>query len=265
MRPKKHLGQNFLINKNIVKTIVDSVDLKSKTVFEIGPGRGALTSLLAENAQFVYAFEIDKSLKTHLNEIEKSNDNIKVIYDDVLKINFNEFIKDNNLNDVYLIANIPYYITGPLLNKVIKTVDISVAVIMMQKEVGERLLASPTSKAYGNLTVMFNFHFDITRVVNVKRTNFYPRPKVDSVVLKFERKNDYLKKVDSEEFFTEFVDAAFKMKRKTLVNNLKAHFDLSTQEVIDKLQKTDVNFNDFERAENITVMRFIELANGWNK
>ena len=168
------------------------------------------------------------------------------------------------MDDVNLIANIPYYITGPLLNKVKDTFNISLAVIMMQKEVGERLLATPTSKTYGNLTVMFNFYFKITKVVNVKRTSFYPRPKVDSVVLKFIRRDDYLNKVKSVEFFTEFVEAAFKMKRKTLVNNLKAHFGLSSEEVINKIHKVDQNFNIYERAENISVMRFIDLANGWN-
>lgn len=265
MKPKKYLGQSFLINKTIVKKIVSSVNLHNEVVLEIGPGRGALSFCLIEKAKMVYAFEIDKSLKEYLNPLTKEHNNFKVIYEDVLTLDLNGFIEDLKVDNVFLIANIPYYITGPLLNKVKETKKIKTAVIMVQKEVGERLLAKSGNKKYGSLTVLFNFHFKITLVINVKRTNFYPKPKVDSSVLKFKRTDQHKKRVNDIEKFYEFVNAAFKMKRKTLINNLVSHYQITKDKAIDKIKKIEPNFNFLERAENITLERFISLSNGWNK
>lgn len=264
MKPKKHLGQNFLVNKTIVNKITNSVNLQNQIVLEIGPGRGALSYALIHEAKEVYAFEVDTSLKEYLDVLEQENNNFKVIYEDVLNIDFDEFIKKLNVEEVYLIANIPYYITGPLLNKIKETKKITKAVIMMQKEVGERLLAEPKNKEYGNLTVTFNLHYKISRVTNVKNTSFYPKPKVNSIVLKFERTLKYLDNIKDLNKFYEFVDASFKMKRKTLVNNLSNYYNISKEETIDKLIKVEPDFNIFERAENIILSRFIDFFNGWN-
>jgi len=265
MKPKKHLGQNFLINKNIVYKIANSVNIKDEVVLEIGPGRGALSLALIENAKQVYAFEVDEALKKYLNPLEESNNNFKVIYDDVLNIDFNEFSKEINEDKLILMANIPYYITGPLLNKIKDTKNIKKAVIMMQKEVAERLTATTNNKSYGNLTVTFNLHFQIQKIVNVKRTNFYPAPKVDSVVLKFVRTEKYQNKVNNQTNFYEFVNAAFKMKRKTLVNNLSNYYKITKEETIRKLKEIEPAFETLERAENITLKRFISFSNGWYK
>lgn len=262
MRPKKHLGQNFLINRNIVKKIVESANIKDKVVFEIGPGKGALSFLISEEAKHLYAFEIDKRMEAFLEPLDGYY-NAEVIYEDVLNIDLNEFIEEKELEEVSLVANIPYYITGLLLNKVKDTPKITEATIMMQKEVGERLTASIGTRQYGSLTVIFNFFYDIKRVLNVKRNNFAPMPKVDSVVLKFTRKEDVLKEIKNIDFFIEFVEASFKMKRKTLVNNLASHFKLKKNYIVEKLQSIDPHFKELERAENITVKRFINFTNRW--
>lgn len=265
MKPKKHLGQNFLINKNVIKKITESVNTKDKIVLEIGPGKGALSSTLIKNSHELIAFEIDESLKEYLTPLEESHQNFTVIYNDILKIDLNEFLKQRKISEVYLIANIPYYITGLLLNKIKETKNISTAIIMMQKEVGERLLANVGSKAYGALSVVFNTYFDISKVINVSKTSFYPKPKVDSVVLKFIRTDKYLKEIKNITNFNEFVEAAFKMKRKTLINNLVSYYNLSKEETIKNLTKIDAEINVLERAENITLKRFINFANGWYK
>lgn len=265
MKPKKHLGQNFLINQSVIKKITDSVNTQKNVVLEIGPGRGALSSVLIENSLAVYAFEVDEELKKYLTPLEEQHNNFEVIYGDVLKVDLNDFLKKRNIEEAYLIANIPYYITGPLLNKIKDTNKISQAVIMMQKEVGKRLLATHKTKEYGSLSVIFNFYFEIKNVVNVKRTSFYPQPKVDSIVLKFIRTNKYINDVVNIEQFNEFVEAAFKMKRKTLVNNLTSYYQITKEEVVKKLKEIELNFNVLERAENLSIERFIAFSNGWYK
>ncbi len=265
MRPKKQYGQNFLINKNIIKEIVHKADLKDKIVFEIGPGRGALTSLLTQEAKHIYAFEVDKALSSYLDELEENNNNLTVIYKDVLKVEFNEFMKQNNLKDAYLIANIPYYITGPILNKIKDSKNIKEATLMVQKEVADRLTATSGNRTYGTLSVIFNFYYEIIKILNVRRNNFYPIPKVDSAVVKLTKRDKYLKMVKDESLFNEFVDASFKMKRKTLVNNLSSYYKLNKEEVINRLIEVEKDFNLLERAENITIERFIGFVNGWKK
>lgn len=264
MKPKKHLGQNFLINKTIIKKIIASVNLENKVVLEIGPGRGALSLGLLEEAKMLYAFEIDESLKEYLDPLEESNNNFKVIYGDVLNFNFSSFAEEIKETNLTMVANIPYYITGLLLKKIKETKEIKEAVIMMQKEVAERLLSSPNNKEYGALTVVFNLCYEIKRVTNVKKTSFYPAPKVDSVVLKFVRTDKYIKELKSLERFNKFIEASFKMKRKTLVNNLSTYYKISKEEVIEKLLNVEPDYNVLERAENITVSRFIAFSNGWD-
>lgn len=262
MRPKKRYGQNFLTNKSISKQIVEASEIKDKIVFEIGPGKGALTKELIKEASFVYAFEIDLSFKPILNKLTLENP-LKVIYDDILKINLTQLIKENNLNDITCVANIPYNITGPILTKLKDNPEITRLVLMVQKEVGNRLLAMSNTKAYGELSVVFNYFYEISKVVDVKRTNFYPIPKVDSVVIKLDKINNYQKEVNNELNFLEFVKASFMQKRKTLINNLKAYYQLSSEEVKDKIIKIDPNFNFLTRAEAISINEFIILANGW--
>lgn len=263
MKPKKRYGQNFLINDNISKTIALKSDIGSKVVFEIGPGKGALTKHLIKDAAAVYAFEIDGSFKQVLNKLEAEHQNLKVIYGDVLRQDFNKIIEQYSLNDVICVANIPYNITGPLLTKLKDTEKISRLTLMVQKEVANRLLAKTGSKAYGTLTVIYQFYYKIEKVIDVKRNNFYPVPKVDSMVVRMDKHDTYLKQVKDIENFIKFVNASFTQKRKTLVNNLKANFRLTTEEVTTKLKDIQPNFNVLDRAENISVEQFIKFSNGW--
>lgn len=263
MRPKKRFGQNFLINDKISSDIVTYSEIADEVIFEIGPGKGALTKHLLKQAKHVYAFEIDTSFKPILNKLAEENNHFEVIYNDILNIDLHQLIKDKNLTEISCIANIPYNITGPILNKLKDVNEIKKMSLMVQKEVGDRLTAQVNTKAYGQLSVIFNFYYDTKRIVNVKRTNFYPIPKVDSVVVRMDRTDKYIGLVKDLNSFNEFVKAAFTQKRKTLVNNLKSYYQMTNQEVLEKLQTIDKTFEPLTRAEQITINEFIELSNGW--
>lgn len=261
MKAKKRFGQNFLKNDNIIKKIISANDIKNNVVIEIGPGMGALTKHLVDAKAF-FAFEIDTSLKPHLNEIILNKPNAKIIYKDILEIDLNNFLKENNISECILIANIPYYITGPILKLIIDTQIIKEATLMMQKEVGDRIL-STGGKTYGSLSVLLGYRYDIFKVTNVKNTSFYPVPKVDSVVLKFIRNDQYINTIKNEEKFIKFVKASFLQKRKTLVNNLVSSYKITKEKVIENLKEIEADFNIMERAENVSIERFITFSNGW--
>ncbi len=264
MKPKKRYGQNFLISEAIIKKIVELENLYGQIIFEIGPGKGVLTNELVKVAKHVVAFEIDYTLSLFLDFIQDKTDNLEIIYGDVLEVDFDKLIEKRDYSNVFCVANIPYYITGLLLKKIRKTEKISTAILMLQKEVGARILSNPGNKKYGSLTVITNYFFDVKKVCDVKRTHFYPAPKVDSVVLKFKRYDKYRQLVKDEKFFLEFVSAAFNQKRKTLLNNLRSYYNMQTEEVLKKLSNIESEFNKLERAENIDIMRLINFANGWN-
>lgn len=261
MRAKKHLGQNFLKNESIVEKIIQANAISNEIVIEIGPGMGALTKHLV-NAKQLIAFEIDTSLKPHLNEVIKNHNNVEIIYQDILLMDLNAFLKERGINSCILIANIPYYITGPILKLIADTKAITSTTLMMQKEVGDRLLATK-GKAYGALSVLLGYKFEIKKVTNVKNTAFYPVPKVDSVVLKFDKTNKYLKAISDEDKFIKFVKIAFAQKRKTLVNNLTAGYHIEKEKVIENLKEIDPNFNNLIRAENVSIETFITYSKGW--
>lgn len=222
---------------------------------------GALTKHLV-NAKAFFGFEIDTSLKPYLDEIILNHNNAKIIYEDILKIDLNNFLKENNINKCILIANIPYYITGPILKLIIDTKAIKEATLMMQKEVGDRIM-STGGKTYGSLSVLLGYKYDIFKVTNVKNTAFYPVPKVDSVVLKFVRNDKYFNQIKDEEKFIKFVKNSFLQKRKTLVNNLASSYQINKEKVVDNLKEIDKDFNIMERAENVSIERFINFSNGW--
>ncbi len=261
MKAKKRFGQNFLKNDNIINKIISANDIKNNVVIEIGPGMGALTKHLVDAKAF-FAFEIDTSLKPYLDEIILNKPNAKIIYEDILEIDLNNFLKENNVNECILIANIPYYITGPILKLIVDTQIIKEATLMMQKEVGDRIL-STGGKTYGSLSVLLGYRYDIFKVTNVKNTSFYPVPKVDSVVLTFVRNDKYINIIKDEEKFIKFVKASFLQKRKTLVNNLVSSYKITKEKVIENLKEIETDFNIMERAENVSIERFIIFSNGW--
>ena len=249
---KKKYGQNFLNNKKILYKIANSINpTENDLIIEIGPGSGNLTKELQKHNCALLCYEIDTSLKERLEEIK--NNKTKIIYQDFMTSNIEEDIKELNYNNIYVVANIPYYITTPIIEKItFSNIKPQGLVLMMQKEVGERLTAKPNSKDYGYITVLLNYFYDIKLLFNVSKKCFYPEPKVDSVVVKFTPKDNKLIDINK---FDKFIKNAFQFKRKNLRNNLK-NYDLTKIEPI--LIKNGFSLNN--RAENIPIEVFIDIV-----
>lgn len=253
---KKSLGQNFLIDKNIINKIVNSIDLKEDSlIIEIGPGSGALTKELVKLNANVISFEIDTRLKEELDKISAENDNLEIIYEDFLKINLKEFLEQKKYKNLYFIANLPYYITTAIINKITDESKPAEMVLMVQKEVAERFSAHPNTRDYGSISVYLQYNYDISRVVLVPKTCFYPAPKVDSMVIKFKSNSDKSKALNEEKLF-KLIKDSFQFKRKNLRNNLKG-YDL------EKIEQTLKKYNKdlTSRAESISVDEFIDISN----
>lgn len=254
---KKKFGQNFLKNRDIINHIVDSVVIeKNNLVVEVGPGSGAMTKVLVENFDKVLAYEIDKDLEPVLNKLFADKDNIELIFDDFMLRNINNDIEKYNVDNVYFIANLPYYITTPIINKLIESnIKFKNIVVMVQKEVADRFCAQVGTKNYGSLTVYLNYYYDISKVCNVSKNNFYPIPNVDSAVVNMKRKDSlpYVKNIDK---FFALVRDSFRYKRKTIRNNLKK-YDLSSIEGVLKEHGMDLSI----RAECIPIEVFIDISN----
>lgn len=250
---KKSLGQNFLMDKNIIKKISDSVvPNENDLIVEIGPGAGALTKELVKKNCDVICFEIDTRLKEILENIESNK--LKIIFNDFLKVNLKEYIDENKYGKIHFIGNLPYYITTAIINKIISESTPEDITIMVQKEVGERFMSKPNSRNYGSLSVFLQYNFDVTRVVNVNKRCFEPVPKVDSVVVKLTKNKKYL--ANNEEKFYKLVKDSFTQKRKNLRNNLR-NYDLNKIEEVLKKYNKDLT----ARAESISVEQFVEISN----
>lgn len=254
---KKKFGQNFLNNKNIIDKIVDSITpLDNNLVIEVGPGAGALTKSLAIKFDSVLAYEIDQDLEKVLYNNLKSKDNVKIIFDDFIKRDVSKDIEKYNAENIYFIANLPYYITTPIVNKIINLdMNIKNIVIMIQKEVADRFCAKVGTKEYNSLTVFLNYFYDIKKLFNVSRNNFNPVPNVDSAVIKMSLKDNRLPVKDIDCFF-KLVRDSFQFKRKNLKNNLK-NYDLD--KISDILKRYDMDLTT--RAEKISLEIFVEIAN----
>lgn len=251
---KKKFGQNFLQDKNIINSIVSKSKIElDSLIIEVGPGNGALTKELVKTGNQVLAFEIDKTLEPQLSKIECSN--LKIIYEDFLKVSLKDYLKNYKYNKLYVIANLPYYITTPIINKIIDETDVNYMSLMMQKEVGDRLRAKPNTKEYNSLSVFVQYYFEIEKILDVSRNCFYPKPNVDSVVLKFTR-CDYKIEVENKDVFFKLVQDAFKQKRKNLRNNLK-NYDLEKINNILSTFNKDLTY----RAEQLSIDEFIIISN----
>ena len=253
---KKKYGQNFLKDKNKVKKIVDSADIKDNSlVIEVGPGGGILTTELSLKADNVLCYEIDLELKSIL--VNKfSNSNVSIIFDDFLNRNIENDIEKYNYDNLYFISNVPYYITTPILMKLINSsLNFDKIVIMVQEEVGERFSAKPNSKDYSSITVFLNYYFDVKKEFKVNRLEFNPVPNVDSEVISFTRKKELLKLKDKELFF-KLVKDSFKFKRKNIRNNLKGY----NLDIIDRVLKNN-NLDLTSRAEQLPIEVFVEMSN----
>ena len=252
---KKKFGQNFLIDDNILNKIKDiSKVQKDDLIIEIGAGSGNLTKKLQEFDSNLICYEIDEDIKPTLEKLE--NKKTKIIFDDFLKRDIKKDIKDIKYKNLYIIANLPYYITTPIINKIIEEdIKIKEIVIMVQKEVADRFTASPGTRAYGSITVYLNYYFDIEKCFVVGQNSFYPKPKIDSTVIKFTNKKVKPKVLDEKVLF-QLIRDSFKFKRKTLRNNLKGYNFHQISKVL-----FHNNLRDDIRAENIPLDVFIEIAN----
>ena len=252
---KKKYGQNFIVDKNIIHSIIKKSEIDDETlVIEIGPGAGSLTSELGKYAKNVIAYEIDETLKPILEKNITSN--TEVIFEDFLKRDIAEDIKKYNYKKLYVIANLPYYITTPIIIKLIETkIDFDKIVVMVQKEVGDRFKAKPKTKEYNSLSVYLSYYFNITKILDVSRNVFMPKPNVDSIVVCFTKKVDKLK-VNNEELFFKLIKDSFKQKRKNLRNNLKG-YDLENISKTLSKYKLDLTV----RAEALPLEIFVDIAN----
>ena len=253
---KKKFGQNFLKDENILRNIVDKSEVDKDTlVIEIGVGAAFLTYYLTEKAKYVVGYEIDESLKEIIEKQLENKNNIKILFADFLKRNVMDDIKDLDYKKIFVVANLPYYITTPIITKFIEDkIPVDKIVVMVQKEVGDRFNAKVNTKEYNSLTVYLNYYFDIKKLLDVSRNCFVPKPNVDSVIIEFKKHNKY--NANNEDLFFKLVRDSFKYKRKNIKNNLKNY----PQEKLENILKS-INLDLNSRAENITLEQFIYICN----
>ncbi|MFC6275453.1 16S rRNA (adenine(1518)-N(6)/adenine(1519)-N(6))-dimethyltransferase RsmA [Levilactobacillus tangyuanensis] len=266
---KKSLGQNFLSDLNILRNIVAAGDVTDHDdVIEIGPGIGALTEQIAKQARKVVAFEIDENLLPVLDETLMDYDNVKIINQDILKANLPEVIKDEFEpgHPVKLVANLPYYITTPILMGVLQSgVDFASIVVMMQSEVADRLVATPGQKAYGSLSVVMQYRANVAVAFEVPRTAFIPQPNVDSAIVRLTPRDPLPIKPYEDQALFKFVKGCFAHRRKTLWNNLQGIFG-KQPEVRERIESVlkEVGISQQLRPERLTLINFIELTNAFH-
>ena len=262
---KKSFGQNFLTDTNILQKIVDTAEVNDQVnVIEIGPGIGALTEFLAERAAEVMAFEIDHRLVPILADTLRDFDNVTVVNEDILKVDLAQHIQNFKNPDlpIKVVANLPYYITTPILMHLIESgIPFSEFVVMMQKEVADRISAQPNTKAYGSLSIAVQYYMTAKVAFIVPRTVFVPAPNVDSAILKMVRRPEPAVAVEDEKFFFKVSKASFTHRRKTLWNNLTGYFGKS-EEVKDKLTKAldQAGLSPSVRGEALSLEEFASLA-----
>lgn len=254
---KKSLGQNFLQDKNVIHKIVESANIDKKTVvIEIGPGGGALTQLIIPLCGQAILYEADHRLGPLLRELLQEYPNYRVVFGDFLQANVERDLKDFSYDRLYVVANLPYYITTPIIMKFIDDGILpDKMVFMVQREVASRLSAKVGTKDYGSLTVFLNYYYDIVKLFDVSRNCFIPKPNVDSAVVMMNLKKDRLE-VKNIELFKKLVRDSFLYKRKTIRNNLRG-YDLDI--VLRVLE--EYGFDLSVRAENLSLEIFVEIAN----
>ena len=255
---KKNFGQNFIVDENIIRAIMNKAGIDKNTlVLEIGPGAGFLTYYLGLEAKQVLCYEIDTSLKSVLEETLHELDNVRVIYEDFLKANVLDDLQDYEYDQLYVVANLPYYITTPIIMKIIEEgIPVQKLVIMVQKEVGDRFKAVPGTKDYNSLSVYLHYYFDVKKILDISRNVFLPKPNVDSIVLELVRKQTSYE-IQNESLFFDLVRNSFKQKRKTLRNNLNGLYHLELIESVLKKYHLDLSV----RAEQLPIEIFVEMAN----
>ena len=258
---KKSLGQNFLIDANVIHKVLDKAEINEDTaVIEVGPGIGSLTEQIAKRAGKVVAYEIDQRLIPVLNDTLGPYDNVTIINEDILKADVRGMIGEEmaSYKEVVVIANLPYYITTPILmNFLMKNVPIDRYYVMMQKEVGERISAVPGTKAYGSLSIAIDYYTDAKTVQNVPKAVFMPAPNVDSIIVEMKTREEPKVSVEDEEKFFRLTRGAFVQRRKTILNNYLSLFENGKKhkpEINELLD--DAGIDPVRRGESLSIEDF---------
>ena len=262
----KSLGQNFLIDTNVIDRILEGARVKEGDyVIEVGPGIGTLTKEMGRSAEKVVAIEIDKTLIPILEETLADFPNIEVINQDILKVNVQELVKEKlNGGPVKLVANLPYYITTPIVMKFLEEdIPVTDIVVMVQKEVADRMNAKPNTKDYGALSVAVQYYCDTEIVAKAPRHMFMPQPNVDSTVIGLHVREEQIYHVDNEDVFFKTVKASFGQRRKTLLNSLGGLGFLSKDQI--KIALQEANIDDQRRGETLSIEEFASLSNAVNR
>jgi len=262
---KKSLGQNFLVDPNILRNIVGHANLtKDSGAIEVGPGIGALTEHLARAAKKVVSFEIDQRLLPVLEDTLSPYDNVKIIHSDILKADVEKVIKEEMLGieDIMVVANLPYYVTTPILLKLLNDrLPIRGFVVMMQKEVADRITAKPGTKEYGSLSIAIQYYVTAEVAMVVPKSVFMPQPNVDSAVIRLIKHKEPPVKVIDEDFLFEVTRASFAQRRKTILNNLQSGLKAGKEKkqlILDALEKANVE--PTRRGETLSIQEFGKLA-----
>ena len=258
----KSLGQNFLVDDSVPSDIVSGAEVdENDLVIEIGPGVGTLTVQLLKVAKKVFAIELDNDLIPILTEELGDNQNFTLIHNDALKVNFNEIIGDEQ--SVKLVANLPYYVTTPIIVKLLKEgYNFKSLTIMIQKEVAERMNAEPGNKDYGALSLLVQYYCDTQIIRKVPPNCFIPRPKVDSIVIRLDKLSEPKVKVENEKLFFDIIRNSFNMRRKTLWNGVK-NIGIPKEKLEEAFEKANVDSK--RRGETLTIEEFAKLADCINE
>ena len=266
IKANKSLGQNFLIDDNVIEDIVNGANIQNNDlVIEIGPGLGSMTALLVQKAKKVICIELDKKMIQILNDRFIAYNNIELINDDVLKINLNEIIKqekeENQIKDVKIVANLPYYITTPIIMKLLEeNLDIESITVMIQKEVADRLIETPSGKNTGAITYTVYYYCESQKIREVSNTSFIPMPEVTSEVINLKLRKEPAINVENKKVLFNIIKSAFMQRRKTLVNALVNTGVFKSKEEGLKILKT-LNLREDIRAENLTIEDFGRICN----
>lgn len=262
VRFSKSLGQNFIINDFIIDEIVRRGDISDgDSILEIGPGIGVLTQALAETAHQVVAVELDNKLIPILHETLEDYENVEIIHNDILKIDVGQMIKEKMEKPTKVVANLPYYITTPIIMKLIEEVSgIKEIIVMVQKEVAERMVSGPGTKDYGSLSVAVQYYCDAMIILDVPRDNFMPAPNVDSAVIRLIVRDKPAVEVLNQEFFFKIIKGAFALRRKTLINSLSKSAIAIDKELLKRILK-EMNIDLRIRGEKLDINDFADLAN----
>ena len=262
----KSLGQNFLIDDNVIDRILEGARLsETDRIIEVGPGIGTLTREMGKVAENVVAIEIDKTLIPILKETLADLDNVEVVNEDILKVDVQGLINEKlNGGPVKLVANLPYYITTPIVMKFLEEdIPVTDIVVMVQKEVADRMIAKPSTKDYGALSVAVQYYCDTEIVAKAPRHMFVPQPNVDSIVIGLHVRDEKKYVVDNEDIFFKTVKASFGQRRKTLLNSLGGLGFLSKDQIREALQAA--NIDEKRRGETLSIDEFANLSNEINK